>query len=1635
MAASCQNPIRWARTVVRPTVDKTSLLSLRAVPRRCQAVRSLFGLLLLLAFATTGLLAEGGTPNSNGFIPTLRVDNLIEGQTATITVANIPAASDDLRVLIAFSRQYGGTDVSQHLGPGAVLVPNVSFNLNSDPIVSPSRQLSGAWPSRSMSVQVPSGTGGRTFYIQALVEDPGAPGGGGFALSEGFAVTVGSGGGSGIAGVKVTPTEEALWVGNVVTYEIELLDSVGGTLPVENLTDIDYTIDEGTGTWYYPHITGDKFLVLYIAPQSPEESVLRFTERASGNNFFALSFLSVRPSEPQGNITITANPAAIPADGASTTMFQGGPVVDEFGNPVLDGRRVTVSVNLGTILTSDADQNIEGIQVLTQNGLFQVSVQSATTSGTCFLSAESTEGSAIGAGSALFTESGPTVASVTMTPDQVTRTVGGAVTLTAELRDGSGQLVNATSVNDVTFTLAPGSGSFSGNQLVSGRVRVVYNVANTVEIATIRATETVSGLNRTDTSAVTSIPGPPSGAISIAANPSIIPADGVSTSTIQGGPITDIFGNIVANGTLITMSASRGNLVGSDADGSNPGIQRSIVSGFFSITLRSSEDGGTSVVTGTTTTGSSSGSVNVEFTPVVPDVTNLVLTPPFTTIEAAESVLFTAELRDGDNQLVAATAVQDVAFTVSPGSGTFSGAQLFGGRVRMTYTAANTVEIATIRATETVSGKSRSDSSPVTSIPGPPTGSITINTNPSSIPADGTSTSSIQGGPVTDSFGNLVANGTLATVSTNRGALIGSDVDGSTPGIQRSIASGFFTISLQSSEDAGTCLITGITTTGSSSGSGTVEFTPVIPEVESMVMTPSFANIEAGDTVTFTGELRDGSNNFVAATATQDIAFVVSPGSGTFSNKQLVGGKIQITYHSSQTKEDGRVVAGETVSGNDYTDASWTYATARAPASAISMTPQPPSIPANGQSSSAILSTTITDEYGNVIENDELFTISTNLGQILDADQSGVPGLQVLSTNGILSLTLRSSTFDGTATVTADSNRGPSFGVTQVTFVPEQGVTNVHVSGFLSLPQAEKSITAVVDPRTSKMYVFGETIVEISPAAAFGQRVRATTDQLPTVRKAMNAVWNPDRNVAMIFGGYNPNNFFRYDEVFEYDPFRPEGSRLTLLADRIPFGRSGGAAVWDTWRSKAYLFGGVTSSGFTTSKVLEYDPLRPAGSRFTELVDRLPTTAAHLSAVFLPGRGSVITLGDGTDIIKEFNPGFASGQRFQTVCTLPVARTGCLVSRHPSNDLVYIMGGWTGSFYPDEVLQLNPSNGSIVTACQMPEDIGFGFALPHPQFNRIYTFGGENIQSELDRILEFLPPSNIKPLGGFSNELSGVTSVYAPTTQTTFMFSDGIYEVDRSAPFGGEVSLTSDSFPEEAISRAAVWDTSRNVAYLFGGYHPISRQRINKIYEFNPSLSEGSRLRLLTTFASPQSGGSAVWDDVANVAYLFGGTSGSGFSMRTIHQFNPIGLQVSTLPETLISPASLLSAAWSTRDHKAYIFGDGSDTIFRFDPRASSNRLQAIDTLPTARIGPHTAFDSVHGIIYIVGGWNGGSENLKDVVGFDPAAPFGTRVNMLGELPKGRAYGSAIFDPIHQDALILGGNGESHTIRVLTPQP
>ncbi len=460
---------------------------------------------------------------------------------------------------------------------------------------------------------------------------------------------------------------------------------------------------------------------------------------------------------PPGNHVFSATVAGVGFPITGTIAGAGGPVVATTAVTVTHGPAVSLTIApRGAVVTAgdwvtytavatDAfgngwDATAEVTWSAGGGNAFAGNVLSATVAGTWPVTG--TLGAAADA-TTVTIRPGP-VAALRMSPVPDPQTAGVPFGLVVTATDAFGNVATdfagTLALTDTTGTLAPTTwSSWTGG---------VANPSVTVSRAWVADRITVS-LAATPTILAVSNP------FTVVANaPAAVVYQTPATLRVcERAPVTatvtDAYGNPVADGTVVTFTASIGLLF---AESGSQTYLTTTVGGAARATLVAGTTAGlasTEARAGAATSGAQWVQV---ITPGLPASVALVVAPAV--VEVGGTAQVTATVRD-----CAANPVADgtgVDFALAPALGTVSPdpATTTGGVATATFTAGTTPGTAVLTAT----ADGASASVPITVTPGAPY-TLTLAVHPTTLVADGASTAAITAA-VTDRFGNPVADGT-----------------------------------------------------------------------------------------------------------------------------------------------------------------------------------------------------------------------------------------------------------------------------------------------------------------------------------------------------------------------------------------------------------------------------------------------------------------------------------------------------------------------------------------------------------------------------------------------------------------------------------------------------------------------------------------------------------------------------------------------------------------------------------------------------------------------------------------------------------------------------------------------------------
>ncbi|MGA9351890.1 MAG: invasin domain 3-containing protein, partial [Anaerolineae bacterium] len=685
---------------------------------------------------------------------------------------------------------------------------------------------------------------------------------------------------------------------------------------------------------------------------------------ATSDSKVATTTVKFTPLSPY-TVTLVAYPTNLTVGGTSMLTAT---VQDRYNNNVANGTVVTFETSLGSLGSVTITRG-------TTNGVATATLTSQVP-GTATVTA--TADSVSGTVNVTFKAGLPYTVTLTANPTSIL--VGGFTsTLTVTVTD---QLNN--NVTDGTVvTLATSLGSLDGGTVTkttaSGVATATLTSGNTAGAAVV----TAASDSKVATTTVTFRPDVPYTVTLIAYPTSLI----VGSTSALTATVKDQYNNNVANGTVVTFETSLGSL-------GSVTVTKTTANGVTTATLTSQIPG---MATITATSDSKVATTTVKFEHGSPYTVTLVAYP--TSPTAGNSSSLTATVKDQYNNNVADGTV--VTFTTSLGD---VGSKLVTKVTTSGVATANLTSQVAGTALVTATADSKYATANVTFNPGPPY-TVAVRAYPTSIPI-GWFTSTITA-TVKDLYGNMVANGTEVTFTTDLGSVGSSSV-------VKTTVNGVAKATLTSGLIIGTANVSA--TSDSVVGQTQVIFTVGAPYTVTAESWPPTIEV-GGNTATITATVTD-IGGYAVANGTP-VVFTTDFGSlgSTTVTRTTVSGVAMATLTSGLTSG----VAHITATADSKSDTA-IVKIAAGPPSSINVTANPTHIPIGGATSS--ITATVKDQYGNNVTNGTNVVFTTTLGTLSPSSNTTI--------EGVAGTTLISEDDIGTARVTAIS--GSAIGWVDVVF-------------------------------------------------------------------------------------------------------------------------------------------------------------------------------------------------------------------------------------------------------------------------------------------------------------------------------------------------------------------------------------------------------------------------------------------------------------------------------------------------------------------------------------------------------------------------------------------------------------------------
>ena len=535
--------------------------------------------------------------------------------------------------------------------------------------------------------------------------------------------------------------------------------------------------------------------------------------------------------------TVTADSAAIDADGASTTLIT---------VRVLDGNGVPVGASVGPVMLATTLGNVTTPTTDHGDGTYTATLTAGTTAGLAIVSG-TLNGVAITDTAGVMFRALPDPTTTTITADSAAIDADGMSTtlITVRVLDGSGN-PRGVSAGPVTLASTLGNVTTPAADHGDGTYTATLTAGTTAGLAIVSGT--LNGVAITDTAGVIFRALPDPTTTTITADSSAIDANGTS-STLITVRVLDGSGN--------PRGASAGPVILATTLGSvtTPAIDHG--DGTYTATLTAGTTAGLAIVSGTLNGAAITDTAGVMFR-ALPDPTTTTITADSAAIDAdgASTTLITVRVLDGNGNPRGVSAGH-VTLATTLGSVTTPATDHGDGTYTATLTAGTTAGLAIVSGT--LNGAAITDTAGVIfrALPDPTTTTITADS--AAIDADGASTTLIT---------VRVLDGNSVPVGASAGPVMLATTLGSVTTPATDHGDGTYTATLTAGTAGGAAIITGTLAGAPIVHADTVELRPVGSATATTITADSTSIVADGmATTTVTVRVLDANGHPVGRSA------------------------------------------------------------------------------------------------------------------------------------------------------------------------------------------------------------------------------------------------------------------------------------------------------------------------------------------------------------------------------------------------------------------------------------------------------------------------------------------------------------------------------------------------------------------------------------------------------------------------------------------------------------------------------------------------------------------------------------------------------------------------------------------------
>jgi hypothetical protein len=560
-------------------------------------------------------------------------------------------------------------------------------------------------------------------------------------------------------------------------------------------------------------------------------------------------------------------------------------------------------------------------------------------------------------------------------------------------------------------------------------------------------------------------------------------------------------------------------------------------------------------------------------------------------------------------------------------------------------------------------------------------------------------------------------------------------------------------------------------------------------------------------------------------------------------------------------------------------------------------------------------------------------------------------------------------------------------------------------------PSARNGQSAICDPVRDRMVVFGGGWSEgayfgdvwslsLSDTPAWTQLMPTGTP--PSARATHSAIYDPERDRMVVFGGYNVDGSGVLNDVWALSlDGTPAWTQLSPTG-ASPNGRGYHSAIYDPVRDRMVAFGGYSSGALHNDVWALSLAGTPAWTQLTPM-GTPPGAREGQSAIYDPERDRMVVFGGyvwGTDndVWALSLGGTAAWTPLAPTGPLPGARYGHTSIYDPLRDRMVVFGGYNvdGSGYLNDVWALSlaetPAWTQLTSTDTPPSTRCQHSAIYDPVRDRMVVFGGHGT--------------------GLSGAVR-LNDVWA-------LSLGGVPAWTQLMPTGAPPCMRE--------NHSAVYDPVRDRMVLFGGWSPEERD-LNDVWELSlAGTPVWTELTPTGTPPSPRYNHSAIYDAAGDRMVVFGGSN-----LNDVWELSLAGTPAWTQLTPTGTPPSgryVHSAIYDPARGCMVVFG-GYGSGFLNDVWELSlagtpawTLLAPTGTPPCARRSHSAVCDPVRDRMVVFGGY--GSiypYDLDDVWALSLSGTLEwTQLTPAGTAPSARGSHSALYDPVRHRMVVFGGS-------------